>query len=200
MTETVDVRRPIAMPIVLIVTGLLGWWAAFSLTLDKIAILKDSQADLDCNFSLLVQCGANLESWQGSVFFGVPNPIWGLGGFVAPIAVGVAVLAGARFARWFWIAFAVGVAGALAFCIWLMSQSFFSLGTLCPWCMLVWSSTILMFWTLWLFVLSKGIIPLPDGARRFFEKLYPWVPAITVASYLIVALVAQIALDWISYL
>ena len=123
---------------------------------------RESGGDLDCNFSLLVQCGENLNSWQGEVFFGLPNPLWGLGGFVAPIAVGVALLAGARFARWFWIAFAIGVAGALAFCIWLMSQSFFSLHTLCPWCMLVWAVTILLFWTVWLHVLSKRSHP---GAR-----------------------------------
>ncbi len=192
-------RPPIAMPIVLILTGVLGWYSAFALILDKIKLLENPGADLDCNFSLLVQCGVNLESWQGEVFFGVPNPIWGLGGFVAPIAVGVAILAGARFARWFWIAFAIGVAGALAFCIWLMGQSFFALGTLCPWCMLVWSVTILLFWTVWLHVLAKGHIPLPERARNVFERLYGWVPFITVASYLVVALVAQIGLDWLSY-
>lgn len=200
MTSTDAAPRPIAMPILLILTGALGWYAAFALILDKIKLLENPEADLDCNFSILVQCGANLGSWQGQVFFGVPNPVWGLGGFVAPIAVGVALLAGARFARWFWIAFGVGVAGALAFCIWLMSQSFFSLNTLCPWCMLVWAVAIPLFWTVWLNLLSKGHIPVSEGAQRFFGRLYGWVPALTVASYVIVALVAQLALDWISYL
>src|SRR4051794_14060317 len=104
MTDAVATRRTLPLAIVLIVTGAIGWYAAFSLTLDKIAVLTDPQADLDCNFSLIVQCGKNLESWQGSLL-GFPNPILGLGGFVAPIAVGVALLAGATFARWFWIAF-----------------------------------------------------------------------------------------------
>ncbi len=113
MTDAPAARRPIAMPILLIVTGLLGWYASFALTVDKILVLQNPQADLDCNISLLVQCGTNLQSWQGSVF-GFPNPLIGLGGFVAPIAVGVAMLAGATFARWFWIAFGVGVAGATA--------------------------------------------------------------------------------------
>lgn len=192
-------RVPLAVPLLFIVTGAIGWWAAFNLVLDKIALLKDPAAELGCNFSLLVQCGLNLESWQGEVF-GFPNPIIGLGGFVAPIAVGVALLAGARFARWFWIAYAVGVAGALAFCIWLMSQSFFVLGTLCPWCMLVWAVTIPLFWTTWLFVLSRGIIPVPAGAQRFFQKAFSFTPFITVISYVIVALVAQVALEWLSRL
>ncbi len=146
-----------------------------------------------------MQCGENLNSWQGEVF-GFPNPLLGLGGFVAPIAVGVAILAGAKFARWFWIAFAVGVAGALAFCIWLMGQSFFSLGTLCPWCMLVWSVTIPLFWTVWLYVLSSGVIALPPRAQSFFAKAFTFTPFITVLSYVIVALVAQVALEWITRL
>ena len=201
--RVVDVRAPLPVPIVFIIAGVLGWWAAFNLILDKILVLEAQiegvEADLDCNFSLLVNCGVNLESWQGEVF-GFPNPIIGLAGFVAPIAVGVALLAGARFARWFWITFAVGVAGALAFCIWLMSQSFFELFTLCLWCMLVWSVTIPLFWTLWLFILSRGIIPVPPRAQRFFAKAFTWVPFITVVSYVIVALVGQFALDWVTVL
>ena len=38
----------------------------------------------------------NLESWQGSLF-GFPNPILGLTGWMAPIVVGFAILAGAGF-------------------------------------------------------------------------------------------------------
>ena len=201
--RAVDLRAPLPVPILFILTGALGWWAAFNLMVDKILVLeaeiKGVEADLDCNFSLLVNCGVNLESWQGSAF-GFPNPIIGLGGFVAPIAVGVAILAGARFARWFWITFAVGVAGALAFCIWLMSQSFFELYTLCLWCMLVWSVTIPLFWTLWLFILSRGIIPVPPAAQRVFAKAFTFVPFITVISYVIVALVAQLSLDWVTVL
>src|SRR6188768_2581704 len=122
MTDVAPQRRPLALAIVLIVTGAIGWYSAFALTLDKFAVLANPEADLDCNLSVLVQCGENLSSWQGSVF-GFPNPLLGLAGFVAPIAVGVALLAGATFARWFWIAFNVGIVGAFAFVGWLISQS-----------------------------------------------------------------------------
>ena len=142
MTDAAVPRRPLSLAIVLIVTGAVGWYAALALTLDKLAVLANPEADLDCNFSVIVQCGKNLGSWQGAIL-GFPNPIIGLGGFVAPIAVGVALLAGADFARWFWIAFNVGVLGAAAFVIWLASQSIFApnLRTLCPYCVLTWSVT-----------------------------------------------------------
>ena len=192
MTDVVAARRPLPLAIVLIVTGVIGWYAAFSLTLDKIAVLMNPQADLDCNLSVIVQCGVNLGSWQGAIL-GFPNPLIGLGGFVAPIAVGVALLAGATFARWFWIAFNIGVLGAFAFCLWLAYQSIFNLGTLCPWCMLVWSMTIPMFWTLTLYNARAGRFGAalqPLGAR-----LFGWVPAITLVGYLIIAVVAQLRLD-----
>lgn len=192
MTDVVAARRPLLLAIVLIVTGAIGWYAAFSLTLDKLAVLANPQADLDCNFSVIVQCGVNLGSWQGAVL-GFPNPLLGLGGFVAPIAVGVALLAGASFARWFWIAFNVGVAGAFAFCLWLAYQSIFSLGTLCPWCMLVWSMTIPMFWLLTMRNAREGLFG--ERMRRLGTSLYSWVPAITIAGYLIIAIVAQLRLD-----
>ena len=192
MIETVAPRRPLSLAAVLIVTGVIGWFAAFALTLDKLAVLQNPQADLDCNFSVIVQCGVNLGSWQGALL-GFPNPLIGLGGFVAPIAVGVAMLAGARFARWFWVALNVGVLGAFAFILWLAYQSIFNLGTLCPWCMLVWSMTIPMFWALTLSNARAGVF----GARLepLGERLYSWVPVITVLGYLVIAVVAQVRLD-----
>ena len=197
MTDAAAPRRPLSLAIVLIVTGAVGWYAALALTLDKLAVLANPEADLDCNFSVIVQCGKNLGSWQGAIL-GFPNPIIGLGGFVAPIAVGVALLAGAAFARWFWIAFNIGVAGAFAFCLWLAYQSIFNLGTLCPWCLLVWSMVIPMFWALTLFNAREGRFG--SGLVRLGDRLYGWVPVITLAGYLIIAIVAQLRLDLLSML
>jgi uncharacterized membrane protein len=193
MSDTAtETRRPWILSLFLIVTGGLGWWAAFSLTLDKFAILADPDAVLDCNFSVLVQCGANLNSPQGAVF-GFPNPLIGLGGFVAPIAVGVALLAGARFANWFWIAFNLGLAGALTFVIWLIGQSVYVLGTLCPWCMLVWLVTIPLFWVVTLRNASAGV--LGQRLEGVGKALMPWIVPISVACYLVVAVLAQLRLD-----
>jgi uncharacterized membrane protein len=79
-----------------------------------------------------------------------------------------------------------------------MSQSIFSLGTLCPWCMVVWSVTILMFWTLTLDNGRHGVF----GSRLMplGTTLYTWVPALVLASYLVIAIIAQVRLDVIGYL
>ena len=188
-------RIPLPFAITLIVTGVVGWWAAFSLTLDKIAVLKHPDAVLDCNVSVLVQCGKNLGSWQGSVL-GFPNPIIGLAAWIAPIIVGVSLLAGARFARWYWMLFNLGVAGAMAFVIWLMSQSIFVLGTLCPWCMLTWSMVIPLFFTVTVRNATEGVFG--DALRGAGRAAMRWLVPATVIAYAIVLVVAQLRLDALS--
>jgi uncharacterized membrane protein len=187
-------KRPIGLSVFLIVAGALGLWAAFSLTLDKFEVLLNPNAKLSCSISPLVECATNLKSHQGSAF-GFPNPLIGLMGFVTPIAVGVAILAGARFARWFWIIFNIGIAGALAFVIWLIVQSIYVLGTLCVWCMLVWAMTIPMFLLVTVYNLKIGNIPIPAGGRRFFARAYGWMPLLTFVLYVVIFLLAQTWLD-----
>lgn len=46
--------RPLTLSISLIVLGVIGFIAAFALTLDKIALLENPNADLGCNISVLV--------------------------------------------------------------------------------------------------------------------------------------------------
>jgi len=188
-------RLPLPFAITLIVTGIVGWWAAFSLTLDKIAVLKHPDAVLDCNVSVLVQCGKNLASWQGSVL-GFPNPIIGLAAWIAPIVVGVSLLAGARFARWYWVLFNLGVAGAMTFVIWLMHESIFDLGTLCPWCMLTWSMVIPLFLTVTVRNAAEGVF----GTRLqpFGRAATRWLVPATVIAYAVVLIVAQLRLDALS--
>lgn len=188
--------RPTGLAVWLIIAGTIGWIAAFSLTVEKFHLLENPGSSASCDFSLLVQCGANLDSAQGAVF-GFPNPILGLAGWVAPIAVGVAVLAGARFARWFWWLFWAGTAFAFGFVLWLIGQSVFALGTLCPWCMVTWVVTIPTFYAVTVHLLRSGIAPVPERARRTAAAAMAWVPLAAFLTYVAVALVAQQRLDWI---
>jgi Predicted membrane protein len=199
VSQTQPNGRPIVLALFLVIAGAVGLYASWELTIAKFETLLHPDTNLGCDFSVLVQCGRNLESWQGSVF-GFPNPLIGLAGFVAPIAVGVGVLAGARFARWFWMLFNLGVAGAFAFVCWLIYQSIFALGTLCPWCMVVWTVTIPLFWAVTLYNLKAGNWAVGGRARRFFATAYGWLPLIALLSYLVVAGLAQFRLDLIDNL
>ncbi|GAA3903875.1 vitamin K epoxide reductase family protein [Microbacterium invictum] len=191
--------RPKGLAIWLILAGVIGWFAAFQLTVEKFHLLANPGASASCDISFLVQCGKNLNSWQGEVF-GFPNPIVGLAGWVAPIVVGVAILAGARFARWFWWLLWAGMAFAFCFVLWLISQSIFELFTLCPWCMVTWVVTIPSFYAVTLHLLRSGVVPAPDAVRKVADTLMGWVPLLAIVSYAIIALIAQLRLDWISTL
>jgi uncharacterized membrane protein len=191
--------RPRILGIFLVLAGVAGLTAAYNLSVDKVTALISPTTVLNCDRSLIVQCSANLKSWQGSLF-GFPNPLIGLGGFVAPIIIGIAILAGARFARWYWVAFTIGVIGALALIIFLISQSVFVIATLCLWCALVWTFTIPLFWLVTLYSLKTGYFRVSPRATKFFGGAYTWVPLITLLCYLVVALLYQVRLDALSYL
>lgn len=189
-------KRPYVLAVFLIIAGLIGLWAAFELTLDKFALLQNPHAQLNCNINPLVGCGKNLDSWQGSVL-GFPNPLIGLMCWVAPVAVGVGILAGARFARWFWMLFNLGIVGALVLVIFLITESLYSLFVLCPYCMITWTVTIPTFWAVTLYNLKTGNIPVPASIRQRAAAVYSWVPLITLVSYAVVAIFAQIQTNWI---
>lgn len=191
--------RPTIFALWLIIAGIIGWWAAFQLTLEKFHVLENPDAALGCDFSILVQCKANLESWQGAVF-GFPNPLLGVTGWVAPIMVGGALLAGARFARWFWALFGVGMLGAFVFVCWLISQSIYVLGTLCPWCMVTWAVTIPTFFVTVMHLLRNGTISSRPKLRHFGRDWIGWTPVATMVAYAIVAILAQLRLDVLGYL
>ncbi len=184
----------------LVIAGVIGWIAAFALTLEKFHALADPNAGpASCDFSIIVQCSANLDSPQGSVF-GFPNPLLGLTGWMAPIVVGMAILAGARFARWFWWLFAAGITFAFGFVLWLISQSIFVLGTLCPWCMVTWLVTIPTFYAVWVHLLKTGVLSSAPRATRLGSSLAAWVPLMAFVTYAVVLLIAQVQLNAIPQL
>lgn len=194
MPEASSPARPTVLAVWLMLAGAIGWWAAFSLTMERFHLLMDPTAKASCDFSVLVQCTANLESPQGSLF-GFPNPILGLAGWIAPIVVGAAILAGARFARWFWALFWVGMLGAFVFVCWLISQSIFVLSTLCPWCMVTWVVTIPSFYAVTLHLLRSGVAPVRPRVQRVADSLMAWVPLMAILSFAVIAVLAQVRLD-----
>lgn len=180
------------LAIVLIVGGALGLLASFNLTMDDINLLKNPADALACNVNSIVQCGKNINSWQGSIF-GFPNPVLGLMTYPAPIVVGAALLARARFAAWFWWVFNAGLLFAIGFVFWLAFQSIFAIGTLCPWCSLVYFVTIPMFLAVTIRNMRAGIGG--RALRRVGDALAPWVVLLAVVGYLIIFGAAQLHLN-----
>lgn len=192
-------KRPVGLAVFLVVASAIGFLAAFALALDKFALLENTNAQLSCNFSVLIGCSTNLSSPQGAVF-GFPNPLIGLAGWSILGTIGAAILGGARLSRWFWLCTNLGVAAALALVIWLITQSIFVLDVLCPWCMVTWAVTIAGFWAVTLYNLKTGRIPAPASVRRWAARASSWIVVITLASYLVVAVIAQLQMDFLNRL
>ena len=194
MPDSPRPSRPVAFAVFLVIAGALGLLAAWELAVEKVLVLSDPTHVPACNVGVLVGCGANLESWQGSLF-GFPNPFIGLMAWPVVITIGVALLGGVRFPRWFWAAFNLGVAAALVFVGWLIAQSIYVLAVLCPWCMLTWVVTIPTFWAVTLYNLREGNIPSSARVQRLAAAWFGWIPLITVVSYLVVVVLAQVHLN-----
>lgn len=185
------------LAVLLIVGGCLGLLASFALTMDDIDLLKNPDAALACNVNAVVNCGENIQSWQGSVF-GFPNPVLGLMAYPAPVVVGFALLARARFADWFWWTFNVGLLFAISFVYWLAFQSIFDIGTLCPWCSLVYVVTIPMFLAVTVRNLRAGLAG--PALAKVGESLSGWVALLAIVGYVIIFGAAQLQLDILSTL
>ncbi|MGX5697176.1 vitamin K epoxide reductase family protein [Agromyces soli] len=190
MPDSARAARPVGVAVFLLVAGALGLLAAWELSIEKVLTLQDPGHVPSCNVGVLVGCGTNLSSWQGQVF-GFPNPFIGVAAWPVVITIAMGILAGARFARWFWLGLNVGVAGALVFVGWLIYQSIYVLDVLCPWCMLTWAVTIPTFWVVTLHNLREGNIPVSARVRRLAAAWFGWIPLITIVCYAIVILLAQ---------
>ena len=124
--------------------SLLALTAAFVLTLEKIHLLQQPDAVLSCTFNLVLNCSTVMQSWQSTVFFGIPNMVIGLMAFAVIVTVSVAGLWGVKFPRTFLIATNVGVLLGTIFAYWLFFNSVYDIQVLCPWCLLVTFSCTLM--------------------------------------------------------
>ena len=159
--------------------------ASFVLSVDAIALAKDSNASLACNINSVINCGAVGRTWQASLL-GFPNAFLGLIAESVVITVAVASLGGVRFPRWFMFSAQVVYTVGLIFAYWLFEQSMVEIGALCPWCLLITLSTTLVFSSLTHFNIREDNLFLPRGLqRRAVEFVRSDADAFVVAIWLV---------------
>ncbi|MGP4003726.1 vitamin K epoxide reductase family protein [Streptomyces sp. 8N706] len=164
----------------LVITGAAGLLAAWVITIDKFKILEAKVEGKSftpgCSLNPIVSCGNIMESEQAAAF-GFPNPMLGLVTYGMVIAIGMGLLAGARYRRWFWLGLNAGTLFGVGFCAWLQYQSLYVIGSLCLWCSLAWVATIVMFCYVTVHNLRHRFLPAPDGLRRAVLEFH-WVPPV----------------------
>jgi uncharacterized membrane protein len=100
--------------------------------------------------------------------FGFPNPLIGIVSFTIVVVTGVLAVAGVRLPRWYWVGLAAGTLLGVGFVHWLIFQSLYRIGALCPYCMVVWAVTI----PLLVVVASIALQPLRSHALA--RGVYQW--------------------------
>lgn len=173
------------LPWLLVIGGVIALFASFVITLEKIELIKNPNYSPTCDISPLVSCGPIMASDQAGAF-GFPNPLIGIAAFSVVITIGMAMLAGAKFKRWFWIGLELGTIFGIGFVHWLFFQSVYRIGALCPYCMVVWSMVIPMFLYVTLYNLRTGVIPTPKGWEKFVAFLQKHHGDILLVWYLII--------------
>ncbi len=177
--------------------GLLGWVAAFALTLERLHVAANPDAVLSCDMNIFISCKSVMLTAQARLF-GFPNPIIGLAAFVAPIFVGFAILAGAQFKQWFWRIYLIGLSMGFLFVLWLFTQSTFVIHVLCPYCMLAWLAMIPLFWRTFIWAGAEGIIDVPVKAIGLFVKSQDisWVYALGTEFLAALAIIISFWSSW----
>ncbi|WP_426226115.1 vitamin K epoxide reductase family protein [Pseudarthrobacter sp. DSP2-3-2b1] len=177
-------NRPLGW--LMVITSLIGWLASGTLVLEKLEVLKDPNHTTVCDVNPWISCGQVMQTWQSSVF-GFPNMFIGIVAFAVTLAVGMALLSAATFARWYWLGLQVGVTLGFAFVVWLWSQALYEIHILCPFCMIVWAAMIPLFVWVTIRNVTHGVIPAPAGAARLLGDS-GWI----ITALLYVAVIATI--------
>jgi uncharacterized membrane protein len=125
----------------ILIAGVLGFASAFTLTLEKIEILINPAYVPSCSINPVLSCGSVMVTHQASAF-GFPNPLIGIVAFTVVVVTGVLALAKVALPRWYWAGLSVGTLLGVVFVHWLIFQSLYRIGALCPYCMVVWAVTI----------------------------------------------------------
>jgi uncharacterized membrane protein len=149
--------------------------ASFVLSYDALLLAADPDVDLSCSINAVLDCAKVGVTWQAKVF---------------------ASLWRTRFPKWFmFTANAVYLLGVI-FAYWLLFQSTFVIGALCPWCILVTVSTTFVFWSMTQWNILEGNLYLsPKWQERALAFQRGGWMTITLMAWLAVVVLIEV-LKW----
>lgn len=153
-----------------LIAGMIGLIASVTLTAEKVKLLTDSSYVPSCNLNPVLSCGSVMATPQASLL-GFPNPLIGITAFSVVVVTGVLAVTKVTLPQWYWIGLAAATLIAAAFVHWLIFQSLYRIGALCPYCMAVWVVTM----SLLVVVASIALRPMDDiGGNTAVRVLYQW--------------------------
>lgn len=149
-----------ALPYIFIGASIIGLLASFVLSYDKMRVLADPSFKPACNINPVLSCGSVMKTSQAEIG-GIPNTFFGMILFSGLGAVGLAMLAGATFKRWFWMGLHGLATIGLGFMLYLYTQSVFRIHAICPWCFFVWLATFPVFLGVTVYAIREHVYKVP---------------------------------------
>lgn len=159
--------------------GTAGALASAARIIEKVAALADPTHVPSCSINPVISCGSVMMSWQAELL-GFPNPVLGLAGFPVVAASGAAILARGYLRRWYRLAGSLAGVGLVH---WLIFQSLYRIGALCPYCMAVWVCAVVTLTAVSALLATRGTLP------AFLAR---YAPTILVAWLAVVATLSAI--------
>jgi uncharacterized membrane protein len=176
----------------MVVSGVIGLYTSFVLSVEAWHLASDPDRTFNCDITSVISCGTVARTWQAQLL-GFPNAFLGIAFEVAVITISVATIGGVRFPRWFMLATQAVYTVALLFAYWLFLQSYFVIGALCPWCLLITVTTTLVWAGLTRWNVRDGNLRLPGRAgpwaRDFVASGMDWY---ITAAWLVLFLAAVV--------
>ena len=150
-----------------LIAGVVGLTASATLLIEKIEMLQDPGYVPTCSINPVLSCGSVMVRPEASAF-GFPNPLIGVVSFTLVVVTGVLAVALVGLPRWYWLGLTVGAGLGVVFTHWLIFESLYEIGALCPYCMVVWSVIVPLF------AVVAPIALRPLAANPVARFLYHW--------------------------
>lgn len=155
-----------------LIVGAAGLAASLMLTAEKIKMLINPGYRPSCSINPVLSCGSVMAAAQEHAF-GFANTLIGIVGFTVVVVTGVLAVAGVQLPQWYWVGLAAATVLGVVFIHWLIFQSLYRIGALCPYCMVVWAITIPLA------VVATSIALRPLVRYPAAQVLYQWRWSIT---------------------
>lgn len=145
--------------------------ASFVLSVEAVELARNPDAILSCSINAVLNC-ATVGLHPSAHLWGFPNSFLGLMAEPVVITVAIAGLAGVHFPRRFMVAAQICYTLGLVFAYYLFYTSFFVIGALCPWCLLVTATTTFVWFAITRYNVREENLYLP---KAWSQRAQAWV-------------------------
>ena len=184
-----NLRRQRLAALALLIGSGVGLLASFVLSIEALTLAKNSHAILSCDLNAAISCSVVANHWSATLL-GFPNSFIGVMTLPVMVTIAVALLAGAKFPKWFMWGAQLGAVAGLLFAGWMFYMSYVEIGVLCPWCLTLDAGMLLIFYGLTRHNVLNKIIE-HRGLRRFVDQGYDTLVLASVAALVIMAILAK---------